>query len=235
MSEHAGFVCNCGGFVPAGTSHTCAVRLPTSVTTERPAFVIYDPLSTVLAPSNPHSSCGIAAEREVTRLRAENERLRTKLATSEKNIESAAEECLCEECGRDYEVWFAPNDIWNRVMRKEDHETSGPEPFLCAACFMRRAAADIATTGWLVTPDPEPRVVLHFASQLTARAEPHPDPDFAKTMARFVAEALDKKIADCAAELNRSIFEQTGCGLNALALIQVLPILRKYFGTEGSK
>lgn len=41
-------------------------------------------------------------------------------------------ELLCEMCDREYKVWFAPNELWNAVMRQPDkHEWS----FVCPTCF----------------------------------------------------------------------------------------------------
>jgi hypothetical protein len=40
-------------------------------------------------------------------------------------------------CDRDYPVWFAPNDLWNRVVRLPDG--SDRWPFLCPTCFGMKA------------------------------------------------------------------------------------------------
>lgn len=37
-------------------------------------------------------------------------------------------ELLCQQCGRDYPVWFAPNELWNAAIRVGEH-------FLCPTCF----------------------------------------------------------------------------------------------------
>lgn len=47
-------------------------------------------------------------------------------------------ELMCEDCHQEYTVWYADNDLWNAVMRP-DGEKAG-EPFLCARCFLVRAA-----------------------------------------------------------------------------------------------
>ena len=49
-------------------------------------------------------------------------------------------ELHCEDCDRDYVVWFAPNDLWNRVVRAKYPD--GPDPFLCPTCFTVRADKD---------------------------------------------------------------------------------------------
>ena len=48
-------------------------------------------------------------------------------------------ELHCEDCQRDYVVWFAPNELWNRVVRSKYLAT--PEPFLCPTCFTVRCDA----------------------------------------------------------------------------------------------
>ncbi len=45
-------------------------------------------------------------------------------------------ELLCEDCGFEYMVWFAPNELWNRVMRDAEGDE---KDFLCPTCFTRRA------------------------------------------------------------------------------------------------
>lgn len=47
-------------------------------------------------------------------------------------------ELLCMVCRRDHPVWFAPNDLWNRVMRCPDG--SDRFPFVCPTCFARMAS-----------------------------------------------------------------------------------------------
>lgn len=49
-----------------------------------------------------------------------------------------ARELLCMICGSDYPVWYAPNDLWNRVVRRPDG--SDEWDFLCPGCFTRIAA-----------------------------------------------------------------------------------------------
>lgn len=47
-------------------------------------------------------------------------------------------ELLCMVCNRDYPVWFAPNEVWNPVMRRADG--SDEYPFICTGCFAGIAA-----------------------------------------------------------------------------------------------
>lgn len=46
-----------------------------------------------------------------------------------------ARELLCMICGAEHPVWFAPNDLWNAVVRQPDG--SEEWPFLCPTCFAR--------------------------------------------------------------------------------------------------
>lgn len=53
-------------------------------------------------------------------------------------------ELLCQKCGRDYPVWFAPNELWNRVAKDDEH-------FLCMDCFALLAESrGIAPTAWML-------------------------------------------------------------------------------------
>lgn len=63
-------------------------------------------------------------------------------------------EDTCEECGGRNVVWFAPNDLWNRVMRGGDRGAPDVLEIVCPVCFIRRAeAAGVEATGWLVQPE----------------------------------------------------------------------------------
>tara|TARA_Y100000588_G_scaffold303804_1_gene326416 strand:- start:437 stop:967 length:531 start_codon:yes stop_codon:yes gene_type:complete len=52
----------------------------------------------------------------------------------------------CQECGRDNPVWFAPNDVWNRVVGER-----GTVRVLCPCCFM--AKGDDGKVVWEVRPE----------------------------------------------------------------------------------
>lgn len=43
------------------------------------------------------------------------------------------QECHCMKCHRDYPVWYAPNNVWNLVMRDQDGDEA--MPFVCMDCF----------------------------------------------------------------------------------------------------
>lgn len=61
------------------------------------------------------------------------------------------EEGVCERCDRKYPVWFAPNDLWNAVMR-----ASGSDlwQFVCLDCFTLFAeATGHTTTAWVLTTE----------------------------------------------------------------------------------
>lgn len=48
-------------------------------------------------------------------------------------MKPAERELLCQNCGRDYPVWFTVNELWNAVT---DHKSEKPEiQFLCLNCF----------------------------------------------------------------------------------------------------
>lgn len=60
-------------------------------------------------------------------------------------------ECLCEICNTDYPVWFAPNKLWNKVMRGGEVEKYN---FVCMDCFAREAEEQgIIPTAWRLTPE----------------------------------------------------------------------------------
>lgn len=65
---------------------------------------------------------------------------------------SSPRELHCEDCDRDYTVWYADNDLWNAVMRPGGEQSR--EPFLCATCFLIRAEpiAECARVTWPETP-----------------------------------------------------------------------------------
>ena len=49
------------------------------------------------------------------------------------NMLPATRELLCQQCNKDYPVWFAPNELWNAVT---DHLEEKPYiQFLCPTCF----------------------------------------------------------------------------------------------------
>jgi hypothetical protein len=41
-------------------------------------------------------------------------------------------EDTCEQCGKQNVVWFAPNWLWNEVVRKPNNT----DPMLCPSCFI---------------------------------------------------------------------------------------------------
>lgn len=62
-------------------------------------------------------------------------------------------ELLCQLCNQEYSVWFAPNPIWNQVMRYPDgREASEKYHFVCPNCFIKIAEKrGLKTTGWMLT------------------------------------------------------------------------------------
>jgi hypothetical protein len=62
-------------------------------------------------------------------------------------------EATCEECGRENVTWFAPNPLWNLVVRDKDKA----DPMLCPLCFIRRAEkAGFNRDAWAVWPESWP-------------------------------------------------------------------------------
>jgi hypothetical protein len=73
------------------------------------------------------------------------DRLRSRGATTETGGTGDARELLCQVCNREYPVWFAPNELWNAVVRLSDG--SDRWPFLCPTCFgMKAVEAGVGTT-----------------------------------------------------------------------------------------
>jgi hypothetical protein len=62
-------------------------------------------------------------------------------------IPSDHPEAICDDCHGPNVVWFAPNHLWNKVVRR--HELK--DPMLCPRCFILRAWADGIDGSWVVT------------------------------------------------------------------------------------
>lgn len=62
-------------------------------------------------------------------------------------------ELLCEICDRDYPVWYAPNPLWNKVMRAPDgREASERVSFVCPTCFtMEARRKGIKGVAWVLS------------------------------------------------------------------------------------
>jgi len=53
----------------------------------------------------------------------------------------------CRRCGGPDVVWFAPNDLWNRV-------NGSPNGILCPTCFVRTAEErGVVPTVWCLSPE----------------------------------------------------------------------------------
>lgn len=83
------------------------------------------------------------------------------------------QELVCELCDRDYPVWFAPNALWNKVMRHPDgKEASEKHNFVCMDCFATEAEKlGIKPTAWMLTTQAE--VDQKVAEALTDFVEWH--------------------------------------------------------------
>jgi hypothetical protein len=67
-------------------------------------------------------------------------------------VERAARS-ICDACGRDAEVWYAPSPLWNLVMGGPE-ATDDPGGMLCPGCFIDRAeSAGIKPTAWVLQPE----------------------------------------------------------------------------------
>lgn len=54
-------------------------------------------------------------------------------------------EAVCEQCGRENVVWFAPNEVWN---------AAGAAGILCPVCFVKKAeAAGLDAAAWKIEPE----------------------------------------------------------------------------------
>jgi len=68
------------------------------------------------------------------------------------NTPTPPDETGCQECGGgENPVWFAPHDLWNRVMGGEDCKDD-PGGILCPVCFIRRAERVGIKEIWRVGP-----------------------------------------------------------------------------------
>lgn len=62
---------------------------------------------------------------------------------------SAHPEDICEDCNGRNVVWFAPSELWNKVVRKPDIA----DPMLCPRCFILRAENIGIQYTWEVKPE----------------------------------------------------------------------------------
>lgn len=74
-------------------------------------------------------------------------------------------ELLCMVCGVEHPVWYAPNDIWNAVMRWPDgREASEKIPFICPTCFVIEAERrGIKGAAWQLTIERTPKLKSELA------------------------------------------------------------------------
>ncbi len=54
-------------------------------------------------------------------------------------------EDFCQECGRPNIVWFAPNELWNKIVGSSDG-------ILCPTCFAKRAEKITGKIVWRFEP-----------------------------------------------------------------------------------
>lgn len=63
---------------------------------------------------------------------------------------------VCQNCGQPNPIWFAPNEVWNRIVGGPD-ATDDPGGVLCPCCFM--AKGDDGIVVWEVRPEIAPAPV----------------------------------------------------------------------------
>ena len=56
---------------------------------------------------------------------------------------------FCDDCGGKNVVWYAPNSLWNEVVRRVE---TGPDPMLCPRCFALRVQASGRDVIWKFEP-----------------------------------------------------------------------------------
>ena len=50
-------------------------------------------------------------------------------------------EIPCDDCGGEAHEFYIPNDIWNRVIRKDGHEQD--KEYLCVDCFLNELRREL--------------------------------------------------------------------------------------------
>lgn len=92
-------------------------------------------------------------------------------------------EDICQDCGGDNPVWFAPNELWNEVVDPNKVH------FLCPVCFIKRAEAIRKRRAWSVKPE-----VVEEGSSMESQANNRSVP---QTSPRST-ESIDDKIYELA-------------------------------------
>jgi len=90
-----------------------------------------------------------------------------RVATRSSPAPEVSDSPTCQDCNGHNPVWFAPNELWNRVMGGEN-ATDDPGGIVCVQCFIRRAeAAGIIPTAWVLSPEvlPTPDAAMEEREQ----------------------------------------------------------------------
>lgn len=58
---------------------------------------------------------------------------------------------ICQECDREYGIWWADHAVWNEAVGGDPHREAGG--LLCPSCFIARATAAGIASRWKVVPD----------------------------------------------------------------------------------
>lgn len=61
-------------------------------------------------------------------------------------VDNPISEGVCQICGGQNPVWFAPNELWNQVIADRWH-------FTCPNCFIWEAERQGVALVWRVTPE----------------------------------------------------------------------------------
>lgn len=109
-------------------------------------------------------------------------------------VESPPRELLCQLCSRECPVWYAPNEMWNAVVRDEHH-------FLCPTCFTRLAAQRGVQDGFRLTAYDAPAESQALREALRAL--------YVEGVQSGVEDALDAA-HDCRATLNAILAAKGG-------------------------
>lgn len=75
------------------------------------------------------------------------------LRTDAEPVADEPREGICDICGTEYPTWYAPNDLWNPVMRRPDG--SDVHDFVCPTCFAVWAERAGVATMFVLRDAPE--------------------------------------------------------------------------------
>lgn len=140
-------------------------------------------------------------------------------ATEEVQPSSASghPEDFCHYCGRRNPIWFAPNELWNSVMRH-----GGKEPIICPTCFAIRAAPEKV---WILQLEPEAPSSPLPASQDTPLTETLVNQQFVD---RIIARAQNSMMSLGEPEGSYDLSKYDRPNLDSVAILLVSAHHAKY-------